>query len=142
MLSTIIDKRIAVRVTNITESQYLITKNIRIAEFAEGTSEQSKHIKPVDIAILCKVPQGDLDLTAYLYELLRSKKIEQQNNTLWFFTPENPGKSEDHIPVQSRILTELIELKEEEKLNPQESTEARITFLSGEHSNGNRETSI
>ena len=71
-MSTIIDKRIAVRVTNTTESPYHIKKHTEIAEFSVVTPEQSKHIKPVDTAILSMIPQGDPDLTAYLNELLRT----------------------------------------------------------------------
>ena len=128
-MSTIIDKRIAVRVTNTTESPYLIKKHTQIAEFSVVTPEQSKHIKPVDMAILSMIPQGDPDLTAYLNELLRTNKPEQQANTFWFPTPENPGKPEDHTPIQTRILKELNELKDKEKLNPQESAESRNKFL-------------
>ena len=128
-MSTIIDKRIAVRVTNTTESPYLIKKHPQIAEFSVVTPEQSKHIKPVDLAILSVIPQGDLDLTAYLSELLRTNKPEHQHNTFWFPTPENRGKPEDHTPIQMRILNELNELKDKEKLNPQESTASRNKFL-------------
>ena len=73
-MSTIIDKRIAVRVTNTTESPYHIKKHTQIAEFSVVTPEQSKHIKPVDMAILSMIPQGDTDLTAYLNDLLRTNK--------------------------------------------------------------------
>ena len=128
-MSTIFDKRKAVRVTNTTELPYVIQKNTQIAEFSVVTPEQSKHIKPVDIAILSMIPQGDLDLTTYLHELLRTNKPEQQNNTFWFPTTENAGKPEDHTPIQTKILKELIELNEKEKLNPQESTESRNKFL-------------
>ena len=128
-MSTIIDKRIAVRMTNTTESPYLIKKHTQIAEFSVVTPEQSKHIKPVDMAILSMIPQGDPDLTAYLNELLRTNKSKQQDNTFWFPTTENPGKPDDHTPIQTRILKELNELKEKEKLNPQESTESRNKFL-------------
>ena len=128
-MSTIIDKRIAVRVTNTTESPYLIKKHTQIAEFSVVTPEQSKHIKPIDMAILSMIPQGDPDLTAYLNELLRTKKPEQQDNTFWFPTPEDPGKPEDHTPIQKSILKELNELNDKEKLNPQESTESRNKFL-------------
>ena len=128
-MSTIIDKRIAVRVTNTTESPYLIKKHTQIAEFSVVTPEHSKHIKPKDMAIRSMIPQDDPDLTAYLNELLRTNKPEQQNNTFWFPTFENPGKPEDHTPIQARILKELNELKDKEKLNPQESTESRIKFL-------------
>ena len=128
-MSTIIDKRIAVRVTNTTESPYLIKKHTQIAEFSVVTPEQSKHIKPVDMAILSMIPQDDPDMTAYLNELLKTSKSEQQDNTFWFPTPENPGKPEEHTPIQARILKELNELKERETLNRQESTESRHKFL-------------
>ena len=128
-MSTIIDKRIAVRVTNKTESPYLIKKHTKIAEFSVLTPEQSEHIKPVDMAILSMIPRDDLDLNACLNELLRTNKTEQQDDTFWFPTPENPGRLEDHTPIQTRILKELNELNDKEKLNPQESTESRNKFL-------------
>ena len=128
-MSTILDKRIAVRVTNTTESPYLIKKHTQIAEFSVVTPEQSKHIKTVDMAILSMIPQGDPDLTAYLNELLRTNKPEQQDSTFWFPTPETPGKSEDHTPILTRIPNELNKLKDKEKLNPQESIESRNKFL-------------
>ena len=126
---TIIDKRIAVRVTNTRESPYLIKKHTQIAEISVVTPEQSKHIKPVDMAILSMIPQGYPHLTAYLNELLRTNKPQQQNNTFWFPTPENSGKPEDHTPMQTRIFKELTELKDKEKLNPQDNTESRNKFL-------------
>ena len=119
----------SVRVTKTTESPYLIKKHTQIAEFSVVTPEQSKHIKPVDMAILIMIPQGDPDLIAYLIELLRSNKPEQQDYTFWFPTPENPGKPEDHTPIQARILNELNELEDKEKLNPQEGTESRKKLL-------------
>ena len=78
---TINDQKIAVRVTNKTESPYLIKKNTQLAEFSVVTPEQSEHIKPVDMAILSIIPQGDPDVTAHLIELLRTNKSEQQDNT-------------------------------------------------------------
>ena len=81
------------------------------------------------MAILSMIPPGDPDLTAYLNELLSTDKPEQQNKTFWFPTPESPGKPEDHTPIQTRILKELNDLKDKEKLNPQESTESRNKFL-------------
>ena len=44
-------------------------------------------------------------------------------------TPENPGKTEGHTPIQTRILKELRELQEKEKLNPKDDVEARMKFL-------------
>ena len=117
-MSTIIQRKIAVRVINTAESPYTINKNTQIAEFSVVTPEQSKFIKPVDTAILSKIPEGDPDLIAYLTELLRTNKADQQNNTFWFPAAKNPGNTEDHTPIQTRILTELLELQRKEKLNP------------------------
>ena len=92
-MSTKIDKRIAVRVTNTTKSPYRMKKNTEITDFSLVTLEQPTHIKRVDIAIFSKIPQGDPDLTAHLNDFLRTNKLEQQNNTFWIPTPENTGKS-------------------------------------------------
>ena len=117
-MSTISDKIRSVRVTKTTESPYIIKEKTQIAEFFVVTQQQSKHIKPVDMAMLSMIPQGDPDVTAYLNELLRTNKHEKQNSTFWLPTHENPGKSEDHTANQTWFLKELIELKEKEKLNP------------------------
>ena len=58
-MSTINDRKIAVRVTNTTELPYTINKNTQIAEFSVVTPEQSKFSKPVDLAILSMIPEGD-----------------------------------------------------------------------------------
>ena len=128
-MSTIIDRKIAVRETNRTESPYTINKNTQIAEFSVVTPEQSKFIKPVDMAILSMIPEGDPDLVTYLTELLKTNKPDQQNNAFWFPTPENPGNTENHTPIQTRILIELGELQRREKLNPKDDNESRMKFL-------------
>ena len=81
------------------------------------------------MAILSMIPASDLDLTAYQNELLRTNKPEHQNNTFCYPTPKKPGKPEDHTPIQTRIVKELIKIEDKEKLNPQESTESRNKFL-------------
>ena len=86
-MSTIFDRKIAVRVTNTTESPYTINKNTQIADFSVVTPEQSMFIKPVDMAILSMIPEGDPDLITHLTELLRTNKPDQQTNTFWFPTP-------------------------------------------------------
>ena len=128
-ISTVIDRKIAVRVTNTTKSPHTINKNTQIAKFSVVTLEQSKFIKPVDTAIHSMIPEGDPDLTTYMAELLRTNKPDQQNNNFWFPPPENPGKTEDHTPIQTRILKELCELKQKEKPNPKDDIESRIDFL-------------
>ena len=80
-MSTITDRKISVRVTDTTESPYTINKNTQITEFSVVTPEQSKFIKPVDMAILGMIPEGDPDLITYLTEQLRTNKQDQQTNT-------------------------------------------------------------
>ena len=128
-MSTITDRKIAVRVTNTTEIRHTINKNTQIAEISVVTPEQSKFIKPVDKAILSMIPEGDPDLITYLTELLRTNRPDQQTNTFWFPTPENPGNTEQHTPIQTQILKELRELQLKEKLNPKDNTESRTEFL-------------
>ena len=128
-MSTIFDRKVAVRVTNTTESPYTINKNTQIAEFSVVTPEQSKLIKPVDMAILSMIREGDPDLITYLTELHRTNKQDQQTNTFWFPTPENPGNTEEHTPIQTRILKELRELQLKEKLNPKDDIESRMEFI-------------
>ena len=101
-MSTLFDRKRAVRVTNATESSYTINKNTQIAEFSLVTPEQCKFIKPVDTAIFIMIPEGDPNLVTYLTELLRTNKPDQQNNTFWFPTPKNPGNTEDHTPIQAQ----------------------------------------
>ena len=68
--STILNKKVAIRVTNTAESPYSIRKNTQIAEISVVTPEQSKFITPVDMGILSMISECHLDLTAYSNELL------------------------------------------------------------------------
>ena len=74
-------------------------------------------MKPVDTAILSGIPDKDSDPTIYLNELLRTNKPEQQKNTFSFPTLENSSKTEDHTLIQTRIIRDLRELGEKQKLN-------------------------
>ena len=99
LISTIIDKKTAVRITNTTESPYSIKKNTQIAELSVVTPEQSKFIRPVDTAILSMIPESDPDLTSYLNESLRTNEPEHESKTFWFPTHEKPCRTEDHTPI-------------------------------------------
>ena len=79
-ISTITDKKLAVSVTNRTESPHTLTNNTEIAESSIVTPEQSKFNKTVHTATLIMSPEGDLDLTKYLKNLLRTKESEQNSN--------------------------------------------------------------
>ena len=53
------------------------------------------------------IPEVDPDLTTYLSKLLKTFKTEQENNALWFPTPEDFEKIEDLTPIHTRIVREL-----------------------------------
>ena len=83
------------------------------------------------MATLSFIPEGDPELTAYLNKLLRTNEPEQQNNTFWLPTTENPAKEEDHhTTIQTGILKELVETKKNKgKLKPTENAESRAKLL-------------
>ena len=110
-MSTIIDKKLAVKVTNTTETPYLVKRCTQVAAFSVVTLEQYKFIKPVDSTNLTIVTQCDPNLTTYLNELLTVNKPEQQSHTFWVPTPKNPGKTDDQTPIETRTLSELHELE-------------------------------
>ena len=128
-LATVIDRKIAIGVTNTTELPYTINRNTQIADFSVITQEQSRFFKRVDTAILGMIPQDDPDLITYLSELLRTNKPDQQNNSFSFPTPENPGNREDLTPIRTRILKELQELQQKEKLNSKDDAQSRVESL-------------
>ena len=105
--STIIDRQKAVRVTK-TARNHLIqsTRTHKLPNSPLVTPEQSKFIKPVDMAVLSIIPEGDPDLIIYLTELLRTNKPDQQTNTFWFPTHKNRGNTNEHTPIRTRILKE------------------------------------
>ena len=75
------------------------------------------------------IAEGDPDLTTYLTQLLRTNKTDQLNNNFWFPTPENPGNIKEHTPIQTRILEELRELQQKQKLNPKADAKSRMEIL-------------
>ena len=56
------------------------------------------------MAILSMIPEGDSDLITYLTELIQTNKQDQQTNTFSFPTPDNPGNTEEHTRIHTRIL--------------------------------------
>ena len=74
-------------------------------------------------------PEADRVLTSYLIEVSITNEQEQQNNTFWFPTPENRGKTEGHSPKEQRILRQLHILKEKEKVLFEVNRESRRKFI-------------
>ena len=113
-LSAKFDKKVAVKVTEATESPDTIRNNSRNARFFVVTPEQSMLIKPEDTAFLSMVLMGDPGLTSYQNKRLWTGKPEYPSNTVWFPTPEIPGQTEDHTPIQTQNFKKLNKINEEE----------------------------
>ena len=74
--------------------------------------------------------QDDQEQAAHhVSSLIKTNKNPQNSETYWFPTPENPGKPEEHTPIQKRILRELQALQELETLDPTKDEESRAKFL-------------
>ena len=69
------------------------------------------------------------DTHMYVNELMKSSNDEQNDENLWFPTPENPGNEDEHTPKQRRILKEIRELIKKEQLDPTKDPESRKEFL-------------
>ena len=128
-ISTKFHKKIAIKVSNAIESAYSLKKNTQIAHFSVVTPEQSTFIKPLDTPFLNMTPDGDPDLKTYLTEKLRTNKPEPQYKIFWFPTHKTPGNTEDHSPILPKFLKKLHDLKEREKINPEDNVESPMKNL-------------
>ena len=83
------------------------------------TPEQTKNIRPVNpTPVRHLLNSSHDDAIHYKKSLLKTSKTDEVNETYWFATPENAGNKEELTPIQTRILNELRELEQLEKLNP------------------------
>ena len=120
-----------VQINNFLDHPYTLKKGIHIANFSILTPEQTKHIRAVNATSVRNLLNNNHeDAIYYINSLLKTSKIDEGNETYWFPTPQNPGNEREHTPIQTRILTELRELEQREKLNPLEDTTSRDQFLS------------
>ena len=95
-----------------------------MAELQILRPEDTKQIRPVDVATLTTLQDPD-DTHMYVNEL----NNEQNDENLWFPTPENPRNEDEHTPIQRRILKEIRELIKKEQLDPTKDPQSRKEFL-------------
>ena len=89
-----------------------------------------KYVKPIDPVTTWNLLQDNPESAAfYVSSLINSSKPEHFQEEYWFQTPEDPGDPQKHTPIQKRFLTELQNLQELEKLNPQNDPEYRRQVL-------------
>ena len=100
----------------------------RIANLTDGQPEDTKQIRPIDVATLTTLQDPD-DTHMYLNELMKSTNNEPNDENLWFPTPEKPGNEDGDTPVQRRLLKEIRELIKKEQLDLTKDPESRKEFL-------------
>ena len=122
------NKRINIRIVNLTEFPYTIKNHTKIAELQILKPEDTKQIRPIDIVALSLLNDPD-DTHMYVNELMKSNEHESNEDSFWFPTPEHPGNETEHTPIQRRILKEIRELIEREKLDPTKDAESNKKFL-------------
>ena len=122
-LVTLTNGQVSVHLNNFTDSPYTLKRGTQVANFTVLTPEQMKYVKPID-------PDNPENAAYYASSLIKSTKTEDLKENYWFPTSEDPGDPQHHTPFQKSILSELINLQELEKLNPQDDPESRRQFLS------------
>ena len=120
-----------VQISNFLDHPYTLKKGTHMAKFSILTPEQTKHIPPVNpTSVRHLLNNNHDDAILYINSLLKTSKTNEVNETYWFPTPQNVGNGTEHTPIQTRILNELRELEQLEKLNPLEDTNSRKQFPS------------
>ena len=129
-LVTLTSGQVEIPLNNFTDHPYTLKRGSHIANFSVMTPGQMKYVKPIDPVTTWHLLQDDPENAAfYVSSLIKSSKPEDFKESYWFPTPKDPGDPQQHTPIQKRILKELLNLQELEKLNPQEDTESRRQFL-------------
>ena len=124
-LSTVNNNAIGYQVIIFSELPYTITLDTHLADFKILTPEQIKQIQSVDPAFLSFMIQHEETTEVYINELLNVPQQNSEQETYWFPTPEEPGDPTTNTPIQQRIYNELLELKELEKMNPDDNETSR-----------------
>ena len=130
-LVTLTKGQVSLHLNNFTDSPCSLERGTQVATFTVLTPEQMKYVKPIDPVTTWHLLQDNPENAAYYASsLIKSTKPEDFKENYWFPTPEDPGDPQHHTPIQKRILSDLINLQELEKLNPQDDPESRRQILS------------
>ena len=129
-LSTVHEMKTPIRITNTSPTPFTIKKNTVVADFHITTPNEAKNIKPLSTAALKILTEDDSEQALdYVNELLKTTEKPETSQQFWFPTPDNPGDPSTHTPVQRRILREIEELEQIQKLNPTTGPQDRTKIL-------------
>ena len=111
------NNKLMIQINNFLDHPYTLKKGTHIANFSIITTEQTKHIRPVSpTSVRHLLNNSHYRAIHFINSLLKTSENDEVNETYWFPTPQNPGNEKEHTPIQARILTELRELEQLEKL--------------------------
>ena len=128
-ITTARDKKIPIKIANTTDFPYTMATDTKMAELQILKPEETKMIRPVDMAALNLLTDHD-DVVTYINALMQVERPDDNEEKFWFPTPEHLGNEQEDSPIRKRILKELRDLAELEKLDPTENEESRNKFLS------------
>ena len=123
-ITTASDEKAPIKIANTTDFAYTIATDTKMAQLQILKPEETKMIRPVDIAALNLLTEHD-DVVTYINALMQVERPEDNEEKFWFPFPE-----QEHSLIQKRILKDLRDLAELEKIDPTENEESRNKFLS------------
>ena len=101
-ITTARDKKVAIKIANTMDFPYTIATDTKIAELQFLNPEETKMIRPVDIAALNLLTEHD-DIVTYINALMQKERPEDNEEKFWFPTPENPGNEQKNSPYKSEF---------------------------------------
>ena len=93
-ITTAREKKVPIKIVNTTDFPYTIATDTKIAELQILKPEETKMIRPVDIAALNLLTDHD-DVVTYINALMQVERPEDNEEKFWFPTPEHPGNEQE-----------------------------------------------
>ncbi len=115
---------------NLNEHDFKVPKGLSIARLTVLTLEQTKHLAPIDVNLynfLERQHPGEME--NFINQLTQGPPDEYSHQKFWFPTPEDKPDLTKLNGMERRIYDEILEFKEAEGLNPQNSAEEKQKFL-------------
>ena len=99
-ITTARDKRVAIKIANTTDFPYTITPHTKLAELQILKPEETKSIRPVDLAALNLLTEHD-DVVAYVNALMQVDSSERTEKKFGSPLPKIPEKNRSTHPYNS-----------------------------------------
>ena len=125
---------VQVHVNTVTDQPYKLKKVLHVANVSVIFPEEMKHFKQIDqVSTWHQLNKNEEDAIYYISSLPKANRNDDQFERYWFSTPEHLGDEESHTPIQQRIVNEVRNPQEAEKLNLQGDDDLRRKFFCNFH---------